>query len=458
MTEPQHRTPPPPAAAAQPLPGDAASAGAAARQELRRCQGATARFGGYGMRLAGLVILVGVQFGLALPGLWESLPEYRDPVVQWVAFGTLSALLGPELWYELRRRRRPTGWITAVLVVTVAATAVSTTGLPSGEEFLGRGHWSYMVAGWFIVVLLLDRPLPQVAAGLGAVLVITTVQLFAAGLPDRVLLAGMGTSVVVICAFQLAVAAIARRLRAQAATVQRARREEERLHTRQLVDEQLHADHLRRYRELSATALPLLGGIADGSLDPADPLVRQRCAIETSRLRRLFAEHDETADPLVHELRACLDLAERGGLPVRFAVRGRPLPLTPQVRRALTEPVLVALAGARGDARVTLVRDPERVRVGVVTAAPEADDASAARGPAPRPADPVPGTSGTHRAAGGSGPSSAPGVLVREVTDEGRLWVEASYRMPTAERTPAAAEEAAGGPPVEEPAGPAPAG
>ncbi|NJP67322.1 hypothetical protein, partial [Streptomyces spiramenti] len=381
MSEPM-RPAPAPAATTEPAtaPATAGRAGcsptgtppdAAARPAPGRCQGATARFGGYGMRLAGLVILVGVQFGLALPGLLESLPEYRDPTVQWVAFGVLSALLGPELWFELRRRRRPAGWVTSALVVTVAATAVSTTGLASGEQFLGRGHWSYMVAGWFIVVLLLDRPLPLLAAGLGAVLVLTTVQLFAVGLPDRVLLAGMGTSVVVICAFQLAVAAIARRLRAQAATVQRARREEDRLHTGRLVDEQLHRDHLRRYRELSATALPLLGGIADGSLDPAEPAVRQRCAIETSRLRRLFAEHDETADPLVHELRACLDLAERAGLPVRFAVRGTPVPLVPEVRRALTEPVLLALAGARGDARVTLVRDPDRVRVGVVTAAPD---------------------------------------------------------------------------------------
>ncbi|WP_146057030.1 hypothetical protein, partial [Streptomyces sp. SM14] len=309
--------------------------------------GAPARFGGYGMRLAGLGTLAAVQFGLALPGMLAGLGDYRQPWVQLVAFGALTALLTAECVFELRRRHRPPGWAAGALVVAVVASAAATSGLTDGSQFMGDAHWSALVAGWYVVLLLLDRPLPVVAAALGGQLALTAVQLFAAGVPDRVALAGMATSVLVVCTFQLGVAAIARQLRAQAAAVQRARRQEDRIRTGTLLADQLHTDGLARYRELSATALPLLGGLADGSLDPADPGVRHGCAVEASRLRRLFAEHDETTDPLVHELRACLDLAERNGVSVQFAVRGEPVALPPRVRRALTEPALVALAGAR---------------------------------------------------------------------------------------------------------------
>ncbi|NJP68486.1 hypothetical protein HCJ92_19860, partial [Streptomyces sp. ventii] len=49
--------------------------------------------------------------------------------------------------------------------------------------------------------------------------------------------------------------------------------------------------------------------------------------------------------------------------------------------------------------------------------------------PGPDPGDPAPPTAPT--AATATAPATA--VRVREVTDEGRLWVEASYRLPAAE-------------------------
>jgi hypothetical protein len=114
----------------------------------------------------------------------------------------------------------------------------------------------------------------------------------------------------------------------------------------------------------------LLEGLADGSLDPADPAVRCRCAIEASRMRRFFAESDEVSHPLVHELYACADVAERRGVQVELAVLAPPPPLAPEIRRALTEPVICGLATAVGRARVTV--DATRTGVSVCLVAQSA--------------------------------------------------------------------------------------
>ncbi len=71
-------------------------------------------------------------------------------------------------------------------------------------------------------------------------------------------------------------------------------------------------------------------------------------------------------DPLVHELSACVDVAERRGLAVSLAVSGETVPVPTAVRRELTGPVITALSAARSRARVSLLRTDEEVRVAVV--------------------------------------------------------------------------------------------
>jgi hypothetical protein len=75
----------------------------------------------------------------------------------------------------------------------------------------------------------------------------------------------------------------------------------------------------------------------------------------------------------VHELSACVDIAERRGLTVSLAVSGETVPVPTTVRRELTEPVIVALSAARSLARVSLLRTREEVRVAVLTDAGTAE-------------------------------------------------------------------------------------
>lgn len=59
--------------------------------------------------------------------------------------------------------------------------------------------------------------------------------------------------------------------------------------------------------------MPLLVGLGHGVLSPHDEEVRLRCGVEGTRMRRLFAEGDAVADPLLNELRACVEVAEHQG-------------------------------------------------------------------------------------------------------------------------------------------------
>lgn len=350
-----------------------------------------------GLRVSGLVILGAVHFGLALPALLVNLSSYARPWVQLAAFAALTCVLLADAFMEATGIQRPRYWAAAGTLGVLAVSAIATSQLPAGD-FLGTHHWSFLEVGWFGVLLLFGRGPGSALAFIGCHLAVTLVQLGLAGLPTRADAAGMGVSAVAVCAFQVAAAIMAELLRNVAASAGETLKEQERMRTGAEISARIHADQRERYRELDDTALPLLAGLADGTLSATDEEVRRRCGLEAARLRRLFAERDYAPDPLVHELRACIGEAERHGVDVQLAVRGAPTGLTRPVRRALTEPVLAALLTAQRGARVTVVRAGGAVRVGVVTDAPDT------RIPWP----------------------TVRGLRMRTVRGDGRLWTEIS--------------------------------
>ena len=83
-------------------------------------------------------------------------------------------------------------------------------------------------------------------------------------------------------------------------------------------------------------------------------------------MRRLFAETDVVAAPLMHELRHCVDIADRRGVLVELHTSGSWAEPPLDVRRALTDGPLAALATAASWARVTVVGTPDAVAVTAV--------------------------------------------------------------------------------------------
>ena len=144
---------------------------------------------------------------------------------------------------------------------------------------------------------------------------------------------------------QVAVAAGVRALDVAADQAAAAARSEDAARERAATAEIISVARHARWLALQESAVPLVAELAAGTADPGDAQVRVRCAVQAARLRRLLAEGDEVPGPLVHELHASADVAERRGVAVEIETAG---PLPPGAR-----------PGPAGDHR-RRHRDPDR--------------------------------------------------------------------------------------------------
>ncbi|MET9341190.1 hypothetical protein [Nonomuraea sp. NPDC003804] len=318
-----------------------------------------------GVRISVLAVAVTVQFSLSLPELLRNSSRYAPLWPQVVAFALFAVVAVGSAAFLARggripHRARPAGVCLALLAVAAAAGSA-----PPGSH-LEPADWYFGLAGWHGVLLLFDLRLRFLAAFLGATLVLTVVKMVAPGMPDLRAWAAMAVAAVSVYGFQLALGLLAHGVQRISVRAREAAAEEERIRTEEETAEHRHRDHQRRYAALLPTLVPLLAGLGYGSLDPAHPDVRRRSAHEAARMRRMFAESDDVPDPLMHELQAVIEVAERRGVAVRFAARGVPSTPPKEVRRELIEPVSAMLAAVASDARVTLVRASDQVRVSAV--------------------------------------------------------------------------------------------
>lgn len=347
----------------------------------------------WGLRLATVLITFGGLLGLALPVIISHAGVYQSLTSELVAFGILLAVAG-----FCAVCADPGRWRWPLIGVVFGAAVLALSGVPP-ELVVSPAEWSFALLGWFGVLLLLDEGIGAVLAFLAAHAVLNLGQLALVGQASRENVAGLAIAGVTVFGYQVAVAFAAVMLHRIAGVAEHVAREEEAWRTEAVIARELHRDHQERYAALSRTALPLLVELAAGRADPGDEQVRRRAAVEAARMRRLFAEGDDVADPLLHELAACIDSAQRQGVSVQLAVRGRRPPLALDVRRALTEPALATLVAAGSTARVTVVGTANAVTVSVVADAPE----------------PV-------------AVAPAGGVEVTNLVHADRVWVEATWR------------------------------
>lgn len=323
-----------------------------------------------GLRRAIFGITGVVMFGLYLPMLLTHTETYRSLVVEAIAFVVMAAVL-VVAGTPLRRFTAP------LLVVVLAAGGVAMAVLDP-TMLVDQPNWAYPLGGMLGVLLLMDR----VGALIGFMVahnMIALGVLVVSGHCDWNTVIALATWASIVMGLEIGIGSVAKALRRVTKRAAAIVIEQERLRMHDAVQTQLQHDREARYADLASTAAPLLAGIASGELDPASPAVRRACATEASRMRRLFAESDDVAAPLLHELRACADMAERNGVQVAVEISGRGVQLSPLQRRLLTDPALAVLAVATGSARVTVTELASSVTVSVVAEVP--GDAALPRGP-----------------------------------------------------------------------------
>jgi hypothetical protein len=327
---------------------------------------------------------------------------YRSMTVEVLAWLVLAAVSVAGSVRLLRQRADRAGaWQLAA--IALVASAAGTAAVPGWAAF-GPANWTWGAAGWFGALVLLRRPPVELVGFVLANSAVTLAVLAYDGALDRVGVARFATVLYGTAALQLTLLLAGRGLDATARRAAAVAEAEAGVRRHREIADELHAGRLDRYRTVHRSVAPLLSGLASGELDPADRDVRHRCAVETSRLRRLFAETDDVADPLLNELRACSYIADQRGVLVDLQVLGRPPGLDRPARRALTEAPLLALAGAERHARVTVVSRSDEVAVSVLV------DASVPAG------------------AAGPAPVADSAVTVTRLDATDRWWVEARWR------------------------------
>jgi len=303
-----------------------------------------------------------------------------------IAAGSVLVLRGAPSWRA--------AWTVAL--IALAASTAAAAASPAGQML--AVNWSWGSAGWIGVLVLLRRRFSELAWFLAAeALAILCVQAWD-GL-DRTDLAGFLALLAWSTGAQVAVAAGVRALDNAAGRAAAAARSENAARERAATAEIIQAARHARWLALQESAVPLIAELAAETADPGDAQVRNRCAVQAARLRRLLAEGDEVPGSLVHELHASADVAERRGVAVEIETAGL-LPQVPSLaRRVITDAAIAILTGARSQARITLAAVANGIAVSFV-----ADTGAGVRLPA-----------------------AAAGVAFEQQQDGGMIWAEARW-------------------------------
>ncbi|MEW2357426.1 hypothetical protein [Spirillospora sp. NPDC029432] len=352
--------------------------------------------------VATVITVAGWQVGAAGTALLVYLGRYHVPALAVLVWGVqlLIIVAGSVLLLRGVTSAAATWGLVAADLVAGAAMAAN---CPGGEQLMI--NWAWATAGLIGVLLLLRRRMRELIALLLVNAGVVLAALLLAGGVDRHQAAGLVTLLYASASIQLAMMTAARVFRYSGGLAAGAAAEQYEIAAREAVIAEVTAARQARYREARTLVAPILRGLADGTVDPADPAVQNRCAAAEAMLRRLLAEREDVPHPLLRALQPGIDEAVRRGAVVEVAPVGG-IPVMPEeAGAALADVPLAVLAATRTRARVTVVSTgPGQVSVSVLA--------------------------GGEAAATFAGRSGHDGVTVTADRDGDMLWVEARWTSP----------------------------
>jgi hypothetical protein len=250
------------------------------------------------------------------------LHDYRQPAVPIAVWLGLTAAAG---WLVPRARARGLTRTDAAIAVAVAVAAVVAIGWDRRAHGAGGSvDWSVVGTGWVLALLALSRPAWEWICG--ALLVLAAHSYFILRLfgMTELSLARLSSSAYVLAVVLIVFAALRPTWRTQARMAARRALLASRSAAERAASAAVRQDRDRRLAVLEVEALPLLRGIAAGTVDPADPAVKERCARHAATLRRALTDRAQRAEGLLAELEPALRAARARGLPVEVQVVGDP--------------------------------------------------------------------------------------------------------------------------------------
>ncbi|TDD36587.1 hypothetical protein E1287_10505 [Actinomadura sp. KC06] len=302
--------------------------------------------------VAVVVTVAGWQVIAAGTALVAHFDRFRSPGAA-VAVWALQLLLIAAGGVLLLRGRRDARTAWPLVAADLATGAAMAANCPAGLQL--NINWAWTTVGLIAVLLLLRRPILELAAvlALSALIVLTALVLTGDG--DRHNAAGFVALLFGTASAPFAIMGGAWLCRRSGGMMAEAAAEQWEIATRETVIAETAALRAERYREVREHVETILRGLADGTADPADPALWHRCAIAEATLRRLLSEREDVPYPLMSALQPGIDAAVRRGVVVDLAPVGGLPRLTEEAGAALAEIPLAALASARRYARVTVV-------------------------------------------------------------------------------------------------------
>ncbi|GAA3386159.1 sensor histidine kinase [Cryptosporangium minutisporangium] len=251
---------------------------------------------GYRAGMARALVVIALAWLLYCGSLIVASRDAYQPF--WLEVAAWAVILAVVVGVAVRGPTKPlpiVAMLGAQLLVLGSAVA-GLAAIDGSDQVVLWINWIPGAIGWPLALIALHRPIAEylgwsalvVAACVGAVLIEVG--------PDAQAVDRIVTALLCALILQLAVVMAYGLVRRNGALAEAGVQEAARIRDSRESLAAVAEDRQRWQRELGASLRPLVRGLAHGTLDPADPEVRARCAIEASRLRAMLAELSEAGE------------------------------------------------------------------------------------------------------------------------------------------------------------------
>jgi hypothetical protein len=266
------------------------------------------------------------------------LPDFRQHAV---VVGVWLGLLAAAVWLVPRAWAGGLSAREGAAAVLIAIVAVGLVGWERRAGAPGSVDWSVVGSGWLLALVALSRPAWLWVSGALGVFAVHAVFIVRVLGTSPLVLARLTVTAYSLVLILIVFSALRPTAAAYAAIAGRRAALRSRARAEHAAAGAVQQDRRDRLALLEAEALPLLRGVADGTLDPAEPAVRERCARHAAALRRALAGRAPQAAGLLAELQPALSAAQARGLPLEIQVLGDP----GQPGREVADATLAAVDG-----------------------------------------------------------------------------------------------------------------
>jgi hypothetical protein len=305
---------------------------------------------------------------LALLQVLADARDYRQPVVAVLVW---LAVLGAGSW--LVPRSRAGGLTTGETAAAIAIAAAAVAAIGAVHRAHGDpGNVNLAVLGtvWLLALVVMSHSARVWIPVALLVFAVEGAAVFREQGLNRLSMSQLGAAGYIIAAILIAFAALRPTLDTHVTMAVRQAALSSRAAAERAAAAAVKQERRGRLAVLEEEALPLLRGIADGTLDPADPGVREQCARHAAVLRDALTDGAPGGEVLA-ALQPTLRAAGARGLPVTVQFIGDPgTPPPPVVRAVLATVDAVLGALPPHQAALTVLADGDDIELYLIFSAP----------------------------------------------------------------------------------------